>query len=95
MDYPNGTPKKVTNNNFTEAQPCWSPDGKLIYFATWNVDGGSIRFIDVATNKETTLTKENALYQGLAMEPSGKRLVFNRTTTQKFKDSKEPRYQED
>jgi len=92
MDYPNGTPKKITNNNFTEAQPCWSPNGNLIYFATWNDGGGNIRSIDLSTNKETTLTKESALYQGLAIDPTGKRLVFNRTTAQKFKDSKDPVY---
>jgi Tol biopolymer transport system component len=32
MDYPNGTPKRLTKNNFTEAQPAWHPNGKTIYF---------------------------------------------------------------
>jgi imidazolonepropionase-like amidohydrolase/Tol biopolymer transport system component len=95
MDYPNGTPKKLTKNNFTEAQPIWSVNGKTIYFATWGVDGGSIRSIDLASGTETLLTKENALYQGLALNQAGTRIVFNRTNFQKFRDSKDPTYNDD
>ncbi len=95
MDYPNGTPKKLTKNNFTEAQPIWSVNGKTIYFATWGVEGGSIRSIDLASETETLLTKENALYQGLALNQAGTRIVFNRTNFQKFRDSKDPTYNDD
>ena len=95
MDYPNGTPIKLTKNNFTEAQPIWSVNGKTIYFATWGVEGGSIRSIDLASGTETLLTKENALYQGLALNKAGTRIVFNRTNFQKFRDSKDPTYNDD
>ncbi len=95
MDYPGGTPKKLTKNNFTEAQPIWSVNGKTIYFATWGVEGGSIRSIDLASGTETLLTKENALYQGLALNQAGTRIVFNRTNFQKFRDSKDPTYNDD
>jgi hypothetical protein len=92
MDYPNGTPKRLTKNDFTEAQPVWNPAGNGIYFTTWNPDGGAIRFIDLTNNTEKTITKENALYQGLAIDPTGKKLVFNKTSAQKFKDAIEPSY---
>jgi Tol biopolymer transport system component len=95
MDYPNGTPKKLTKNNYTEAQPIWNSNGKTIYFATWSENGGSIRSIDIASGKETILTKENALYQGLAINEAKNRIVFNRTNVQKFKDSKDPTYNDD
>lgn len=95
MDYPNGTPKKLTKNNYTEAQPIWNSNGKTIYFATWSENGGSIRSIDIASGKETILTKENALYQGLAINEVKNRIVFNRTNVQKFKDSKDPTYNDD
>ena len=95
MDYPNGTAQKLTKNNFTEAQPIWSPNGKTIYFATWSENGGSIRSINLADGKETILTKESALYQGLAVNEKGDRIVFNRTSAQKFKDSKDPTYNDD
>ena len=35
MDYPNGTPKRVTTNDYTEAHPSWSPDGNSLVFITW------------------------------------------------------------
>ena len=95
MDYPSGNPKRLTKNNFTEAQPAWSPNGKTIYFSTWNHQGGHIHSIDLATGKEATVTKEAALYQGIAVDPTGKRLVFNRTSAQKFLDSKEPTYNDE
>ena len=38
------------------------------------------------------ISKENALYQGLAIDPTGKKLVFNKTNAQKFKDAIEPSY---
>jgi Tol biopolymer transport system component/imidazolonepropionase-like amidohydrolase len=95
MDYPNGTPKRLTKNNFTEAQPAWHPNGKNIYFSTWNTKGGAIHVVDIVTGKETVVTKESALYQGLAIEPTGKKLVFNRTKAQKFLDSKEPTYNDE
>ena len=92
MDYPNGTPKRLTKNDFTEAQPVWNPAGNGIYFTTWNPDGGAIRFIDLNNNTEKIISKENALYQGLAIDPTGKKLVFNKTNAQKFKDAIEPSY---
>jgi hypothetical protein len=95
MDYPNGIPKRVTKNVFTEAQPAWHPNGKSIYFSTWSSNGGSIHSVDLATNKETTITKQNALYQGIVVDPTGKKLVFNKTTAQKFLDSKDPTYNDE
>ncbi len=95
MDYPSGNPKRLTKNNFTEAQPAWSPNGKTLYFSTWDHQGGHIHSIDLITGKEATVTKEAALYQGIAVDPTGKRLVFNRTSAQKFLDSKDPTYNDD
>ncbi|NNK19981.1 MAG: amidohydrolase, partial [Flavobacteriaceae bacterium] len=34
MDFPNGTPRRLTDNDFTEAQPSWSPDGNWIVFTS-------------------------------------------------------------
>ncbi len=95
MDYPNGMPKRLTKNNFTEAQPAWHPNGKTIYFSTWNIKGGSIRSIDLTTNKEVEITKQAALYQGIAVDPAGKRIVFNRTSAQKFMEAYDPTYNDD
>ena len=34
MNFPNGEPRRLTDHDFTEAQPAWSPDGKRIVFTT-------------------------------------------------------------
>jgi Tol biopolymer transport system component len=92
MEYPNGSPTRLTKNDFTEAQPVWNTNGTGIYFTTWNAAGGSIQYIDLANNAVQAITRENALYQGLAIDPTGKKLVFNKTNAQKFKDAIEPTY---
>ena len=94
MDYPNGTPKRVTQNDFTEAQPTWHPNGNDLFFATWTEEGGQIQQVNIPTGKISTITKEAALYQGLVVDPSGTKIVFNRTSSQKFKNSKDPVYDE-
>ena len=45
MDYPTGTPKRLTSNECTEAQPSWSPDGNNIVFSTWNDNGGQLQVV--------------------------------------------------
>ncbi len=43
MDYPGGTPRRLTGNNFTEAMPAWSPDGSQLVFVTWDeTEGGHL-----------------------------------------------------
>jgi len=95
MDYPNGTPKRVTTNDFTEAQPAWSPDGNSLAYATWNSDGGNIykiTFSAKGSGASQKLTKEPGLYQELSFNLTGDRIVFRRSKTQAFKNSYGPGY---
>ena len=95
MDYPDGTPKRVTNNDFTEAQPAWSPDGTSIAFVTWTSGGGQIfkSVLAASGNAATTqLTKEAGLYQNLAYNMQGDRIVFLRSAARTYKDSYGPGY---
>lgn len=93
MDYPNGTPKRVTNFNFTEAMPSWSPDGNQLVFVTWSeTDGGNI-FKAVLSPKPsvTKLTNEAAFY----MQPVwsyNNRIAFFRGPKRLFKDAEDPFY---
>ncbi|CAN5218441.1 amidohydrolase family protein [soil metagenome] len=94
MDYPNGTPKRVTNNEFTEAQPAWSPDGTALVFCTWNADGGNIYKAMLGAKGVTLqkLTNETGLYQNLIYNLKGDRVVFIRSKTRAYKEAYSPFY---
>jgi Tol biopolymer transport system component len=87
MDYPGGTAKRLTSDNFTEAQPAWSRDGKSIVFVSWTPQGGQLYKLAVAGGQVTPLTREPALYQRPAYDNSGNRIVFLRSPAQKYKDA--------
>lgn len=93
MDYPNGAPRRVTNHNFTEAMPAWSPDGKQLVFVTWQEQDGGHLF-KASFGKTTTvsrLTQEPAFY----MQPAwsfNNRIAFFRGPRRLFKDAEDPFY---
>ncbi len=88
MDFPNGTPKRLTTNNFTEAQPAWSPDGNTIVFTSWTPDGGSLYKIALGPKKVITrLTTEPGVYQNPVFSPKGDRIVFVRGSLRSYKES--------
>ena len=94
MDYPNGSPKRLTTNEFTEAQPTWSPDGNYIVFTTWNADGGHLYKLNLLakTNALQKLTTEPGLYQMPVFNPAGDKIVLYRTKARAFKESYGPFY---
>lgn len=92
MDLPNGSPKRVTTSNFTEAMPTWSPDGSQLAFVTWEgKDGGHLYkySLKVKGAKPVRLTTESYAFT----EPvwsNNKRIVMIRTRGQHFKDQDGP-----
>ena len=92
MDLPNGTPKRVTTNNITEAMPTWSPDGSQLAWVTWEgKDGGHLYKYNLKVKgaKPVRLTTESYAYT----EPvwsNNKRIVMIRTRGQHFKDQDGP-----
>lgn len=92
MDYPGGTPKRLTANDFTEAQPSWSPDGKNLIFSSWSPAGGHIHSIAVDGSNLKTLTKEPGLYQSPRYTLKGDRVVYVHAPNQKFRDAFDPGY---
>ncbi len=93
MDYPNGSPKRVTSNNFIEAQPAWSPDGKYLVFTTWSADGSNLYKIDLSgKQKPVILNKIKGLFQNPVYNQAGDRIVFIKSSLQNFKDAIGPRY---
>jgi len=91
MDYPNGTPKRLTTNEFTEAQPAWSKDGNSIVFITWTGKGGDL--MKVSSNGKGSavkLTKETGLYLNPVFNNEGDKIVFERSFAEQFKESVGP-----
>jgi Tol biopolymer transport system component len=94
MDYPDGKPRRLTNNEFTEAEPTWSPDGNSIVFTTWNADGGNLFKISLAGKNAVPqkLTKEPGLYQNPVFNIAGDKIVFIRSKSSVYKTAYGPQY---
>ena len=76
MDWPAGTPKRLTRADVVEAEPTWSPDGQWIGYVTWQREGGSVAKIRAdGVGPAVTLTSERATYQQPAWAPDGARIV--------------------
>ena len=85
MDFPNGTPKRLTTNNFTEAHPAWSPDGKQLVFTTWKNGGGHLYKVSIdGKGRPVQLTKEPGAYTFPAWSYQSNRIAFHRGTAQNF-----------
>lgn len=92
MEYPNGTPKRLTTNDFTEAQPVWSPDGKQIVFSTWNAQGGALYSVNADGSGLKKLTQVDGLYQTPHFTLKGDKIIYVRAPFQKFRDAFDPGY---
>jgi len=88
MDYPKGTPRRITANEFTEAQPAWSPDGNTIVFTTWSAEGGNLYKVNVNGKAVIQkITKEPAYYANPVWTWKGDRIVFVRGKLRTYKES--------
>tara|TARA_R110002124_G_scaffold55533_1_gene156942 strand:- start:206 stop:3580 length:3375 start_codon:yes stop_codon:yes gene_type:complete len=79
QDFPNGSPKRLTNSNVIEAEPTWSPDGKYITYVTWEEeDGGNIYKIEPKARRPRAekLTAESGFYSQPAWSYTSDKIVF-------------------
>lgn len=93
MALPDGTPKRVSTFNFTEAQPTWSPDGSQLAWVSWEGNtAGHIYKINFKAKapKPIRLTNEAALYTEPAWSYTGNRIAFMKGSAQVFKDNGDP-----
>ena len=90
MNWPTGTPKRVTTNDFTEAEPSWSPDGNSIVFTSWTAEGGNLYRVGVnGKSAIQKLTKTPALYSNPVWSFND-RIAFVRSKAQRYKESVGP-----
>lgn len=76
MDYPDGKARRVTNNNFTEANPIWSADSKSLAFVTWEGSEGNIYKVATTGGTPQKLTQQGGTYSDLAWDAKSNRIVF-------------------
>ncbi|HEY1007983.1 MAG TPA: amidohydrolase family protein, partial [Sphingobacteriaceae bacterium] len=90
--YPNGTPKRITGMETTEAQPSWSPDGKELAFVTYNEkDGGAIYKVAVSgKGKPVKLTTAPGFYSEPAWSNDGEQIVFIKGSAQAYREGPGP-----
>jgi len=76
MDYPDGTPKRLTTSSVVEAHPDWSPDGKWLVYATWDGNGGALYKVNASgSGQPVKLTKEEGVYQNPKWSPHEDKIV--------------------
>ncbi len=88
MAYPEGTPRRVTSLDMTEAEPAWSPDGESLAFVSWSGNEGG-QVYTVAVNRPNAVpapvSDVAAVYQQVAWAPDGSRLVALRGTAEDYR----------
>jgi hypothetical protein len=91
MDWPNGTPRRLTQATHTEAQPTWSPDGQWVGYVSWDSEGGHIwKARADGGGAPARLTSAAATYQQPAWSPAGDRIVALRGPARAYQESTGP-----
>ncbi|MCX2720463.1 amidohydrolase family protein [Lentiprolixibacter aurantiacus] len=88
MDLPDGQPRRLTKNNYTEAMPAWSPDGKNLVFTTWKQGGGHLYKVNAEGRARIVqLTQEPGIYSSPKWSYKKNRIAFHRGTAQTYEDA--------
>ncbi len=91
MDYPDGTPRRLTDQDLIQAHPTWSPDGSSIAYAAWsNDEGGHLYRVPSSGGSPRQITEAPAVYQQPAWSPDGDRVVALRGPARAFRTSTGP-----
>ena len=91
MDYPDGSPKRLTQADHTEAMPCWSSDSKSVAYVSWDGKEGHIYRVQADGNSPAQrLTKQSATYTQPAWDAKSDRIVFIKGAAQAFQNTISP-----
>ncbi|MEP6992075.1 MAG: amidohydrolase family protein [bacterium] len=88
MDYPSGTPRRLTNVNQGEFEPVWSPDGMWIAYTTWDDSIGYLnRMRSDGSGRPQRLTPQEGMWTNPVYTPNGTRIVATRAPSRSFRTS--------
>lgn len=91
MEYPDGTPQRLTDQDVIQAHPTWSPDGSSLAYAAWSDDGeGHLYRVSASGGTPTQITEQAAVYQQPAWSPDGERIAALRGPARAFRTSTSP-----
>jgi Tol biopolymer transport system component/imidazolonepropionase-like amidohydrolase len=87
--------RRLTSNNFTEAQPSWNSDGSQLAWVTWENQMGNIYKLNFKLKdaKPVKLTTTPGLYTEPVWSLQGNKIVFFRGSAQTFRDAEGPFFQ--
>jgi TolB protein len=74
-----GSATVLTNNDVTDHDPSWSPDGKSIVYVQGDGNQRELELIDIASGKVTALTNDAFNDVDPAVSPDGTQIVFAST----------------
>lgn len=89
MDWPGGTPRRVSTFDAIEAEPAWSPDGKALAFVTWTEQGGRLHKATLTPGRPTRIVPVSSGGAAVRMpvfSANGARIVAMRTPAQGRRD---------
>jgi Tol biopolymer transport system component/imidazolonepropionase-like amidohydrolase len=85
MDYPSGTPRRLTTSTLGEFEPSWSPDGQWIVYSTWSGTGGDIYKMRAdGSGQPQKLTTVSAYWEHPKFSRDGRRIVTVRGPARAF-----------
>lgn len=90
MEYPGGTPLRVTDDNVVEFAPSWSPDGRWLTYVTWSDQSGEghvQRVRSSAGARAQRVSDAPALYEDPVFSPDGSRIVVTRSSAESYIDA--------
>ena len=89
MDYPNGTPRRLTTMNAGEFEPSWSRDGQWIVYSTWTGnDGGHVyKTRSDGSGTPQRISTVSAYWQHPTFSPAGNRIVAVRGPARAFNEA--------
>jgi Tol biopolymer transport system component/imidazolonepropionase-like amidohydrolase len=89
MELPDGTPRRLTNEDVGEFQPTWSPDGSAIAYVRWDDRDGYLMRVSANGGTPRRLSDESAYYQQPAWAPNG-RIAAIRASVRDLREAIDP-----